>query len=103
MDSQLLKSIVTGIVRWAITALCGWLIALGVFHEGQFTDAQITLLVGGVTGLLITLGLAVWRKIDTKYKILAALHLPSYATPEEVKAKANELNPLVPTKTETKL
>jgi hypothetical protein len=85
MNDQLLKSILTGLLRYVLIAIFGFLIKAGYVSLDQLETAAPI-----VAGALIVVGSMVWRKIKTRYQLQAASALPVNSTPEEIKVLAQE-------------
>lgn len=80
MDADLIKSILAGLVRYALMSLFGGLITAGYVSESNILLAS-SVLAGG----LIVVGSMVWRKVKTKYQLENTAKLPAARNKAEVK------------------
>lgn len=86
---EIVKQIIGGIVRNALTSLFTLLVAKGWLSSSDAPDAtSVTLLAGGVSGIVITVGWSVYHKFLERLKINVALQLSPDSTPTAVQAVA---------------
>ncbi len=89
MDTTVLKDILIGLIRYALMTIFGILLAKGYVSEDQLTKAAPILAV-----VVITIGTMIFRKLKTRYRILAALRMSPDSTIEDVKEQAKSDSPL---------
>jgi len=76
-----IKSILAGLVRYALASFITWMITNGIA-----TQAQTEYLVGWIVAGLILIGWMAWHKIKSHVKVLTALALPKGTTVDELQA-----------------
>lgn len=80
--NPVLQSALSGIIRFCLAYLTGYLVRAGVWHA---TDAETY--VTAATLALLTLGWSLWEKHHDRLKFLVALMLPHGSTENDVNAK----------------
>jgi hypothetical protein len=77
--AHLIKAIIGGLVRYALSGVVGWLIARRIL-----TPAQAPALLNAITLAVITVAWGTWRKYKIRKRIKAALALPAGSTPRQL-------------------
>ncbi len=83
--NEITKQIIGGIIRNGLTSLFTLLIAKGWLSSSDMPNSvTITLMAGGVAGVVCTVGWSVYHKFLERLKVNVALQLPPGSTPAEV-------------------
>lgn len=94
--SDIVKSIVTAIIRAGVVAVGAFLATKGWIEPGVLTDARITAIAIGAAGIVIALAWAVYNKLKTKNLVIAAREAQPGVPMAAIKARADE-KPLLTT------
>lgn len=67
MKSEFARAVVGSVLRWILAGLAGYLV-----REGVLTDSQVSTLILGLAGLLVSLGWSLYQKHRQKIRLLLA-------------------------------
>ena len=91
VDTDLIKAVLVGIVRWVLTLVLG-----GLVVKKYLTDDQLSAVAWPITGAIIILASIVWSKVKQKFKFDTAVDAPANASVNKIKTEAARANPLIP-------
>jgi hypothetical protein len=88
--SEILKQIIGGIVRNALTAMFTLLIAHHWLTQTDMPDSgEITILSAGIAGVICTLAWSIYQKLRSRFRFLVALN-SSHADASQVIEATNK-------------
>ena len=80
MKRHMLKLLIGSIVRWLLTSISVWLVAVNVFNDGSMVMFGL-----GLSGAIVALAWSQIQKLRTVFELDEALRLPERSSFDDLK------------------
>lgn len=79
-----IKLILTTFIRYALVAVCAWLVKKGVMEQGVVDTLLNPTTIAAVAGAALVTLTGIYIRLKSRYKTNTALKMPSGSTPTEL-------------------
>jgi hypothetical protein len=81
-----LKLVLTTFIRYAIVAVCAWLVKKGIFDQGTSAALQDPIVIASIVGALLATATGIYLRLKSRFKTNTALKMPANSTPDDLNA-----------------